>query len=805
MSNIFNLSNIFTESSFPIALRNVTSGEVYRLSVLNVLNGLNESYNHSTAKLYKAINEAETKEEENTIFNQYFIEIEKSFGSVIKQLDEMQSRFVINVDNIVDANMDILNNTSLMSECKPFHFTFRKFKNINNADFPRVNPIGLYRKEFDFIGQLLQDLGPAASNQSKLQVIATVYNNLNKGKDIDLTRKCIADILGEDEDDDDCDISEFPKELYEKFQEENTEDKVIDKALLFNLQLSMKNYKSVVAATLATGDSLMKQLIEIKEDLKSFITNGDKNTYSVNTPTDGIRNTSYKLDTYTMNQLDLFMKTKINQLIQMANIYRIAFSVKLDATIQYYNQCKEILRMADMQCAGVPDSKEDDTVDGGDISDDDNEPEIPEGGEDPDEPANEPDEDPVDPTPNGDEGESGEDPEVPDDGEGSGTPEPKAEGSDDSFEMEPGPDMNDLDAELAKFEEQCILYEYQLFALNNQYQRLSMIQEAQQYVTEFDAGKIDGAVKGKGTGIGGTLKAVAGKIKQIIEKLKQLIQGFMDKVLAPSGLKLKRLAEQEEFINTKRIDHVREDGGAIMPKIYTDQLKKFELPNMPAKGSAQFNELTNTSEYFKKAFSPRAIVHNGGEKADIKIKESVIQSVIESIEVDGIKNTNELDPMALYNWCRNDYNNAFNDVEKQLKSIMQEASKTEKDAESESPTPQNASAIMMARSYFNEKEETNTDSENKDQSKDQSDSGNDSSVKVTDAGSENGASYTVYFDVCSKVLQGRAVAVQRVFNEYTAYLLWHINYRRTEKGLPTVSWYSGDEEQQAAAQKKEGK
>ena len=32
MSNIFNLSNIFTESSFPIALRNVTSGEVYRLS-----------------------------------------------------------------------------------------------------------------------------------------------------------------------------------------------------------------------------------------------------------------------------------------------------------------------------------------------------------------------------------------------------------------------------------------------------------------------------------------------------------------------------------------------------------------------------------------------------------------------------------------------------------------------------------------------------------------------------------------------------------------------------------------------------
>lgn len=802
MSNIFNLSNIFTESSFPITLKNVTSGEVYRLSVLNILNSLNEGFNKSTAKLYKAINEAETKEEENNIFNEYFAEIERSFGGVIKQLDEMQSRFVINIDNIVDANLDILNNTSLLSECKPFHFTFRKFKNINNADFPRVNPIGLYRKEFDFIGQLLQDLGPAASNQSKLQVIATVYNNLNKGKDIDLTRKCIADILGEDEDDDDCDIAEFPKELYEKFQDDETEDKVVDKALLFNLQLSMKNYKSVVAAVLATGESLMKQLTEIKEDLKSFITNGDKNTYEVNTPTDGIRNTSYKLDTYTMNQLDLFMKTKINQLVQMANIYCIAFSVKLDATIQYYNQCKEILRMADMQCAGVPDSKEDDTVDGGDISDDDNEPEMPEGGEDSDEPTNEPDEDPVDPTPNGDEGESGEDPEVPDNGEGSGTSEPKAEGSDDSFEMEPGPDMNDLDAELAKFEEQCILYEYQLFALNNQYQRLSMIQEAQQYVTEFNAGKIDGAVKGKGTGVGGTIKAVAGKIKQIIEKLQQLIQGFMDKVLAPSGLKLKRLAEQKEFINTDPIDHKREDGQPIMPRTNHTNLSDYNIPSMPAKGSSQFNDLTNTDEYFKKTFTFGPAVYVDAKESSIDIKQTVIRNIIEPIDsptAKPIMNTNQLRPADLYKWCSEDYNKEFDAIRSQLQTLIRDSNKAAKDSEMEAP--KNESSLSLVRSYFKEDGETEKTSEKKEEPSKDTQTQNQQ-TKEDDTPT---ASLDIYFEVCSKVLQGKAVAVQRLFNEFTAYLLWHINYRRTEKGLPTVSWYSGDAEQKAAAAKKEGK
>lgn len=793
MSNIFNLSNIFTESSFHMTLRNVTSGEVYRLSVLNTLNTLNEAFNKSTAKLYKAINEAETKEEENNIFNEYFAEIERVFGGVIKQLDEMQSRFVINIDNIVDANMDILNSTSLLSECKPFHFTFRKFKNINNSEFPRVNPIGLYRKEFDFIGQLLQDLGPAASNQSKLQVIATVYNNLNKGKDIDLTQKCVADILGEDEDDD-CDISEFPKKLYEKFQEDETEDKVIDKALLFNLQLSMKNYKSVVAAVLATGDSLIKQLTEIKEDLKSFITNGDKNTYAVNTPTDGIRNTLYKLDSYTMNQLDLFMKTKINQLVQMANIYSIAFSVKLDATTQYYNQCKEILRMADMQCAGVPDSKEDNTVDGGNVSDE-NEPEIPEGGEDPDEPVSEPDEDPVDPAPEGDEGKSGEDPEVPDDGEGSETSEPKAEGSDEPFEMEPGPDMNDLDAELAKFEEQCILYEYQLFALNNQYQRLSMIQEAQQYVTEFDAGKIDGAVKAK-VNVGGALKAVSGKIKQIVEKLQQLIQAFMDKVLTPSTLKLKRLDENKEYIQSKPIDHSREDGGAIMPRIDVAQIEKYNLQPMPSKGSSQFDLLSDADEYFEKTYNPKNVSRR--EENRIDIKNTVIDSIIEPIDGGNpIKNTNQLNPVELYNWCKG-YTGVFNDIRTQLQAIATDAKSAEKKAEAEQPTSQNASAIMMAKSYFNEDGETKEPEKKEEPAQDTQ----EQPAKEDDTPT---ASLATYFEVSSKILQGRAVAVQRVFNEYTAYLLWHINYRRTEKGLPTISWHTDENAQKAAAEKKEAK
>lgn len=796
MSNIFNLSNIFTESSFPTALKNVTSGEVYRLSVLRDLNALNESFNNATAKLYKAINEAETKEAENDIFKEYFAEIEKAFGITIQQINEMQSRFIINIDNIVDANMDILNNTSLLSECKPFHFTFRKYKNINKPEFPRINPISIYRKEFDFIGQLLQDLGPAASNSSKLQVIATVYNNLNKGNSIDLTKKCIADILGEDEDDDDCDISEFPKALYDCFQEDEAEDKVIDKALLYNIKLSMQNYKSVVAAVVSTGDTLIKQLMEIKEDLKSFMTNGEKNSYTVNTPTDGIRNTSYKLDTYTMNQLDLFMKTKINQVMQMANVYSIALSVKLDATTQYYNQCKEILRMADMQCAGVPASSEDNIIDtdtnmGEDYGTGE--------GKDPEEPETEPvepDSDPEDPDDGGagegDDGNSSENPDTSSNGDASGEPEANPNGSDEPFEMEPGPDMKDLDEELAKFEEQCILYEYQLFALNNQYQRLQMIEEVQQYVIEFDAGKIDGAVKGPSV-IGKAMKAVGEKVKQIVEKLSALANNFYDKVLTPSNLKIKRLQEQKQFID-KPIDHKRDDGGNIMPIIRPQYLQKFSIPKLPDKGTPEFEKLTSDEEYYEYAF-PEAdkvtsrlsavagIKVEGKEK--FEIKEGIIGTIITPLQVDGIKNTNKVEPQDLFKWCIG-YPALVEKLKQDLQTVKSMSDKIAKDEKAAQATSQSESTRSLAKLYFTEEENDSA------KANDQSQGGGSDSAE-----SKPTASYEVYFRVCSAVMQGRIVAAQRVFNEYSAYLLWHINYRRTEKGLPIISWYAGEEPKNA--------
>src|SRR5699024_7655097 len=109
--------------------------------------------------------------------------------------------------------------------------------------------------------------------------------------------------------------------------------------------------------------------------VKRIICGNDKNTYTVETDTDGIRNTSYKMDTYSMNQLDIFLKTKLNQVVQMCNIYYIAIAIKLDATMDYFKQCKNILTFAMANCKddipsdAAQDAQED--VDDGDLEVDD--------------------------------------------------------------------------------------------------------------------------------------------------------------------------------------------------------------------------------------------------------------------------------------------------------------------------------------------------------------------------------------------------------------------------------------------------
>ena len=332
--------DLFADSAFLESVR-----ENYTHTVLQELTSLNQGVINGTEVLYKSLLEAADKKEENRIFEIYFSEFENSMNKTIMNVNEMVSRFLIKINNVADANIDLLEDSSFISTCP--NFTFKKycFRNLDNGGIPKLDTVSIYRSEFDKIGKLMQNLGGVATNQAKLEVIATVYNDLAEQLTTDWVANCmkqISDSCG-------CPINtecNFADSLYLAFRSKDATDTVITKGMLYDIKNSMSQKDKLINSVNETAQNLVSDFQFILNDLSNILFGTRDGKLVINTPTDGIRNTSYSIDSYSKNQLHIFLKSKFDQILNMANICLIALSIKMDACLDYFTQCKEIVSYA---------------------------------------------------------------------------------------------------------------------------------------------------------------------------------------------------------------------------------------------------------------------------------------------------------------------------------------------------------------------------------------------------------------------------------------------------------------------------
>lgn len=773
MTNVFNLSNIFAESTAYNVLANPVISQKYLYNAMNDLEEFNHAYTESTTSLYKAILEADNREDENAIFCQYFSEIDKHIRNTINKINETTSRFIINVENIVDANKDILSNDNVINNVKPFTYHFTKYQKINDSSFPSMNIIGIFKQEFDYIGQLLQDLGPAASNQSKLKVIATVYNTMNSTKP-DITRKCIEDIVGTC-DDTDC-MTKFPEMLY-KFLKADAADVEITKGHLYEVKMSLNNYKSISDACVATADSLIEQLKSISNEIRNIICGNEKNKLKIDTPTDGIRNTEYKLDTYGMNQVDLFLKTKINQVIQMTNIYYIALAIKLDATMDYFKQCKDILQKAEMSCDSDVESKatkntQDDIddngeVDGSNTSDTDDDIQIDDDSEsnpdDSDKSKSDLDDDyTIDTNKDGDSSN--------DDGEPDNETSKSDGGSKDA--------INDLDEALKEFDESCDIFNYGMFCLGIFNENMRMIDNVINIVNEADGDNkpepTDGNTPNNTTDSNkdtkDDLKATLDKagvkdsvFAKIMEMIRKLLNKFLSFFTQTIEKKIKKLDANKKYIQMDSVDHVNESGNAVLRETKPAILDSLTIPRFDINSLKNIN----SEEDFIKQLSLPSEVRTLYEKDTSKgLKNAIVDTVYNPDEKVGIKNAKDVKMIDLYNWCIK-YPKIKEDIEEMSKILESGYKNAEKIAKSLNE----AESIFDNDDwfFFNEAIGKGSSDENKN-SEEKEKKINDDSKKIE-----------MYFKICGHVMTGKMTAAQRVFNEYYNVLIWHIEKKSDGK------------------------
>lgn len=344
MSNSFlNLGAILESEQVFQSMKNVFAkpvNDTFLSTAIQEMAFLNEEVKQLDLKAFKLIKEAETKTEENAQFCVYYTEFKAVIQKFIDKVKELASRCCIKIDNIVDANIDIIEDDNYDIDFIPFDMNICEFKDLLNNELPKFNVKKHYMKEFNNIGQLMQDLGNVASDDVKLKIIASTYNSLKKYMDDDFLEKCAEKMFK----DDDCydKKKSMAEQILNMFKGESS-SKTISKTDVQEARSILMNISAYDDAINNMADKLACDFSCIANEVGDMIFRNKSCTLRINTDKDGIKNKDYELSTYSMNQFNIFMKQKTLQISQICNMYMIAFSIKLDCIAEYIIQNKDII------------------------------------------------------------------------------------------------------------------------------------------------------------------------------------------------------------------------------------------------------------------------------------------------------------------------------------------------------------------------------------------------------------------------------------------------------------------------------
>lgn len=361
-SKLFNFSTLLTENTFNLV--KAVKEKNYLSEALRIVSIMDEGVQTSTKNLYSTLLEAESKKEENACFGRFYAEYKSELMKYKNKMNELASQFCVNLETFVDANKDILEKCC----CCPEGITFQgaMFTNLLRDDIPNVDPYKAFKKEWAFLGRLFQDLDPTSPDEEKTKIIATVYNSLSKEINDGWLDKCVEKISGSE----DCKRDTFAKTIYSSFVSGGTIEITLDTSTIEQSKLALKNYTNYVDCIAKSADDFCNGIDRIACEIGSMMFRNADKKFVVNTDEDGVANATYRMSDYSMNQINLFLTTKLSQIRELVNLYTVALSIKMDCIYKYFKQC---VAMINASCcpAEVPDQSQPEVSDTDLLGDDD--------------------------------------------------------------------------------------------------------------------------------------------------------------------------------------------------------------------------------------------------------------------------------------------------------------------------------------------------------------------------------------------------------------------------------------------------
>lgn len=769
MTNIFSL---LKESSISDTIfSSKYSKEKYVESYINTLKFLNEAVSKETMTLYTKISEAENVKEENEAIKNFISQIQVQLDNLALKISSTTSRFSIAVSNYCDIAKQMTNNIPSSEIDSRISFTGKYLEyetsKLLDSNIPKMNPYLIFEKEFNLIAQLMQDLPITASNKDKLNAIATVCDKFNGFMSKSIEQDVYRELIYQNE--------EGPNPLSSSvlsiFRSKEPVERSITIKDYQNAVSCISNCDQFISSITEMSDKLINDLRHIISDLNDIISGCDRNKFKVDTRQDGIRNTIYSVDTYASNKIMWLVQEKVRQIANTYDKYIIALSVKMECILSYIRQSSDIIETfsyIDAKCSrtdnknGTVLSKPDDSSeDDLDLGQDDSENMDTTGKE----------------VTENEERESKSDNAL-DGGDDFLTPEDETDNDVGAGDIK-DPVPNFAPSEYGEFEEAMMEFSIGLYECFTMMQQAIILEHAVSLLEEDNDG--EQTVKAFGT----MNEKKRSAWRKCIDQLVKIWQKFKEAFTTTYQEKVNELNKNESLIAHPPFDHE-----ISMPVIRHENIDKIKIPDLnPA--DIENGNLKDNETFLNSCPELQPFSKDKGQVLSLVIKETVIDPK------ETYDNANKVDPMKIYN----EYCKGFMDRYNNMKVLTDSIEKAQKVADDISKKMAKAikteSNIITADIYFTEAE-TKMEVKKEEDNKNKTEDGKKEEEKKDDSMSAANIEKCLhtYFDVCGTVVSSKMYICQRVFDEYYAYLKWHIDKaledRKEEEKKEATSGSSGE-------------
>lgn len=339
--NSINTNNIITNSSIQ---------ECYFVDSLNFITESVKEFNNYKKELYVNILESgENYEIITESFSNFFDKAKEIIKKFLLYIKSMFNRFITLLHKSINNEKHIISQKKELNKFNDSHnFTIEGYEYTFKDNIPCIRTTISYKK--DFVKLDFDDILKEKDPNKVVKMIDAQYGRLVQELNNDRYDVFRQEVISGDSP---IYVEDFAKELSAVYRNGAYEKDTItiDSYKVSTSLDRFENRKEIETSIKKTKDSIEREYERVKKSIENMISRNKDNdihkllNIEINGDYDAYSSPVY-VTQEALAKVDLFLKAKVSEIVELSNIHTMAFSYKLDAINECIKQDKQILYTA---------------------------------------------------------------------------------------------------------------------------------------------------------------------------------------------------------------------------------------------------------------------------------------------------------------------------------------------------------------------------------------------------------------------------------------------------------------------------